>query len=190
METKRRINMCKILVLYKSKYGASKKYAKMLKEEFSCDVFEIGSYNFSGIKKYDLIVAIGGMYAGGVSVMKYIRKNIRLLEDRNIIIFAVGASPFHEKEFEAVKEHNLKNLPFEIPMFYGRGAYDETVMDFKDRTLCRMLKKSLSKKDPNTLEPWMKAFFEADGGSYDWTERSYLEPLIGYVKKYADSIKK
>lgn len=29
-----------LLILYRSKYGATKKYAAMLKEELACDVFE------------------------------------------------------------------------------------------------------------------------------------------------------
>ena len=33
--------MSRILVLYRSKYGSTKKYADMLTEELACDVFEI-----------------------------------------------------------------------------------------------------------------------------------------------------
>ena len=33
--------MNKILILYKSKYGATKKYAYMLKKEIACDVFDV-----------------------------------------------------------------------------------------------------------------------------------------------------
>lgn len=177
--------MNKILVLYKSKYGSTKKYVDMMKEEISCDAFEIEHYKFSDVNKYDLIVIAGGIYASGVAGMRYLRKNIQSLTNKNIVIFAVGASPFDKKAFEAVRQQNLKNIPFEIPMFYGRGAYNETVMDFKDKTLCRLLKKSLSKKDPATFEPWMEAFFEADGKSCDWTDKAYLEPLLEYIKKYA-----
>lgn len=174
--------MNKILVLYRSKYGASLRYAKMLKDAVSCDVIEISRYPFDTVGEYDLIVAVGGIYASGISCMKQIRKHIQALSDRKLVIFAVGASPFYEKAFEEVREHNLKGLPPDIPMFYGRGTYDESRMDFKDRTLCRMLKKSLSKKDPSAFEPWMKALFEADGKGSDWIDEKYLEPLVEYIK--------
>lgn len=36
--------MNKTAVLYKSKYGATKKYAAMLKEELSCDIYEATDY--------------------------------------------------------------------------------------------------------------------------------------------------
>lgn len=172
----------KILVLYKSKYGATARYAAMIKEALPCDVFEIEKYNFADAGQYEIIVAAGGVYASGVSCMKYIRRNLQTLADSKIAIFAVGASPFNEKAFQALREYNLKNVPFEIPMFYGRGAYDEERYGFIDRTLCRLLRKSLRKKDPAALEPWMEAFFEADGKSCDWTDRSYLEPLLKYIE--------
>lgn len=175
--------MKKILVLYKSKYGSTKKYVDMLKEEVSCNVSEISSYSFSEEDQYDLIILAGGIYASGISVMKYVRKNQHYFINKDVILLAVGASPYDEKAMNDLKAFNMKNISFHIPMFYGRGAYDESVMNFKDRTLCRLLKKSLSKKDPATFEPWMKALFEADGKSNDWTDKKYLEPLLEYIKR-------
>lgn len=175
--------MNNILLLYRSKYGATAKYAAMLEQTVPCDIFELDKYDISKASAYDLIIFAGGIYASGVSCMKYLRRNIRILTGKNIAVFAVGASPFEKDAFAAVKEHNLKNLPSGIPMFYGRGIYDESIMTLKDRTLCKMLKKSLSKRDPSTFEPWMKALFEADGKSNDWTDKKYLEPLLKYIRE-------
>ena len=49
--------MNRILVLYRSKYGASLRYAEMLKDAVSCDVIEISRYPFDTVGRYDLIVA-------------------------------------------------------------------------------------------------------------------------------------
>ena len=75
------------------------------------------------------------------------------------------------------KKEDLKN----IPTFYGRGAWDEENMTFKDRTLCKMLQKAIAKKDPNTYEPWMKALMSAVGEKCDWTDKEYLKPLLEYI---------
>lgn len=69
----------------------------------------------------------------------------------------------------------------DLPLFYGRGAWDEEAMTFKDRALCRLLQKSVAKKDPATYEPWMKALMCAVGQKCDWTDRKYLDPLIAYL---------
>lgn len=175
--------MNKILVLYKSKYGATREYVEMLKNEIACDVYEIDKYKLQDINQYELIIFAGGIYASGISVMKYIKRNIKKLKDINLIIFAVGASPYDKKAFQDVIEHNLKDISLNIPVFYGRGSYDEDIMNFKDRTLCQLLKKSLSKKDPSTFEPWMKALFEADGKSSNWINKTYLKPVLEYVKR-------
>ena len=175
--------MSNILILYKSKYGSTKKYVDMLEKEITCDIFKINDFHFEDIKKYDFILFAGGIYAGGISIMKYIQKNNNLLVNKKTAIFAVGASPYDEKAFETTKTQNLKNIPFEIPMFYGRGAYDESVMNFVDKSLCKLLKKSLSKKDPSTFEPWMEALFQADDKNSDWVDKSYLESLIKYIHK-------
>lgn len=72
---------------------------------------------------------------------------------------------------------DLKN----IPLFYGRGAWNESKMKFIDRTLCRILQKSVAKKDPSTYEPWMKALMCAKGQNCDWTDKKYLVPLLEYL---------
>ena len=59
----------------------------------------------------------------------------------------MGASPFDQKAFDQVKTQNMRGLPEGIPVFYARGAYDEKRMSLKDRTLCRMLKKTLTGKE-------------------------------------------
>lgn len=174
--------MNKILVLYKSKYGAALHYANLMKESIPCDIFEIDQYKFDTLRQYRCIIATGGVYAGHVSCMKSIRKHLSALTGQSLILFAVGASPYDEENLEAIRKQNLKHLPFEVPLFYGRGIYDERIMNFKDRTLCRLLKKSLEKKDPKTFEPWMEALWEAAGKSCDWTDPSYLDPLFKYVE--------
>ena len=67
-------------------------------------------------------------------------------------------------------------------MFYGRGAWDEEKMTFKDKTLCKMLQKVVAKQDPKTYEPWQKALMSAVGQKCDWTEKKYLQPLLEWIE--------
>ena len=70
-----------------------------------------------------------------------------------------------------------------MPLVYCRGAWDEDAMSFKDRTLCKILQKSVAKKDPATYEIWEKALMCAAGQKCDWTDRKYLEPVLEYLQK-------
>ena len=56
-------------------------------------------------------------------------------------------------------------------------------MTLPDRTMCRMLQKTVAKKDPSEYEPWMSALMCAAGETCDWTDRKYLEPLLLYLRQ-------
>lgn len=171
------------LVIYKSKYGSTKKYADMLKAELSCDVVESRDFDKSVLKNYDCIILAGGIYAGGIAGINMLQKNYSGMENKKVAVFCVGASPFDEKAILQVKEHNLKGNLESVPLFYGRGAWDESRMSFKDRTLCKMLQKMVAKQTPDSCEPWMRALLSATGKTCDWTDRKYLAPLIEYARK-------
>lgn len=150
-------NMGKGIILYQSKYGSTKKYAQWLEEATGFEVMEVKKAKADTINDYDTVVLCGAVYASGIAGVSYLRKNKNMLAGKRTAVFCVGASPYDEKALGEIKEHNLKEDLKEIPMFYGRGAWDEEGMTFTDRTMCRMLQKAVGKKDPSTYEPWMKA---------------------------------
>ena len=129
----------------------------------------------------DTVILCGGIYASGIAGISFLRKNKNALAGKKTAVFCVGASPYDEKALEEIKAHNLKEDLKDIPLFYGRGAWDEEEMKFVDRTMCRMLQKSVAKKDPSTYEPWMTALMCAVGQKCDWTDRKYLEELLRYI---------
>ena len=170
------------VILYKSKYGAAKKYAELLGAELSCSLLENSGLHAEQVGEYDNIVLCGGIYASGVAGISFLKKNYDALKEKNIVVFAVGASPYDEKIILELKQRNLAGELSGIPLFYGRGAWDEEGMSWMDRTLCGMLKKSVKKKDPNLYEPWEKALVEAFGKKCDWVDIKYLKPAIEYLQ--------
>lgn len=169
------------IILYESKYGATETYVQWLTEETGFASVRTSKAVCSKITKYDRILLCGGVYASGIAGLSFLRKNEKVIRNKKVAVFCVGASPLHEKALEELKAHNLKGGLKDIPLFYGRGAWDEERMSFKDRTLCKMLKKAVAKKDPATYEPWMEALLCAQGQKCDWTDRKYLNPLIAYI---------
>lgn len=172
--------MQKGLILYQSKYGATKKYADWLVEKTNFDCIETAKAK--DLTQYDTVILCGGIYASGIAGLAFFRKNIAQLAHKKAAILCVGASPYDEKALNEVKTHNLKKDLQNIPLFYGRGAWDEKSMTVKDRMLCKMLQKALAKRDPATYEPWMGALMGAVGKKCDWTDPKYLKPLLDYIK--------
>ena len=117
--------MSETIVLYSSRYGAARQYAHMMAEELgrgARDVKDVKSAASRDIMNADRIILCGGIYAGGLSGVSWMRKNNAALADKKVVLFAVGASPWDEKAVSQLRERNLKGLPGNVVLFYGRGA--------------------------------------------------------------------
>ena len=174
--------MSKGIILYQSKYGATKKYVDWLVEETGFDFIETKKAKVNDLKEYEVIILGGGVYASGIAGLSFLKKNIASLENKKIAVFAVGASPYDEKAINQIKDLHFKDVLKGIELFYCRGAWDEEKMKFMDRTLCKMLQKAVAKQDPENYEPWQQALMCSVGQKCDWTDKKYLEPLVEFVK--------
>ena len=171
------------VILYQSKYGATKKYASWLSEETGFSIVETKKAKIEDIEKFDTIVLGGGIYASGIAGVSFLKKNIEVLKNKRIIVFCVGASPYDEKDFLEVVHHNMKDKLCSIPCFYCRGAWNMDEMSIIDRNLCKMLRKAVAKKKTEELENWEKALAAAGDGSCDWTDREYIKPILRMLEQ-------
>lgn len=174
--------MDNVVILYKSKYGATKKYAEWLSQKLNCDLLSLDKVEIQQLQKYKTVILGGGIYASGISGISFLKKQYDKLSGKNLVVFAVGASPYDEKAMAALREHNFKGELKNIPCFYCRGAWNENIMSWRDKILCKMLKKAVSKKDPKTYEPWESALMEAIDSNCDWTDKENLKDIINYVR--------
>ena len=175
--------MSRGIILYQSKYGATKKYADWLVEETGYDCIETKDAKVANLQNYDVVILGGGVYASGIAGLQFIKKNIGRLGNKKIVVFAVGASPYDEKAIMQIRKMHFKDELRNIPLFYCRGAWDEEKMKFTDRTLCKMLQKVVAKQNPDEYEPWQKALMCAAGQKCDWADKAYLEALLKYIEK-------
>lgn len=174
--------MKKILILYKSKYGASKQYGELLKKELDSTVMNIKDYHPGDEKSYDVIIFVSGIYAGNITIVKEVKKYFANFKDKKKIIFAVGLSKKDPALLEEIERQNLSGDLNNIDLFYGRGNYDESKLSFVDRTLCKTMKKVLKNKDRDSLELTMKALLEIEGQKVNYVDNHYLIPLLELIK--------
>ncbi len=175
--------MSKGIIIYQSKYGATKKYAMWLREATGYDCVETKKADINKVKEYEVIILGGGIYASGIAGMSFLKKNINRLTGKKVAVFCVGASPYDEKAYAESRARNFRDELEEVPCFYCRGAWDEEAMSFGDRTLCRMLQKAVAKQDPATYEPWQKALMCAVGQKCDWTDKANIEPILAWINE-------
>ncbi|MGV2687121.1 flavodoxin, partial [Clostridium perfringens] len=110
--------MSKVAVIYKSKFGATKKYAEWLSEDIEADPYSQDKCKIEILDDYDTIIYGGGIYGSRIAGLSLIKKNYNKLKNKNIIVFMVGASPYDEKAYIQLKEHNFSDELKNIKLFY------------------------------------------------------------------------
>ena len=114
-----------IIVLYKSAYGFTKKYAEWIAEDLNCDYIDINSFDFN--KNYRTIIFGGGLYAGKINGIKKLVKNFNKIKNKNIIVFTVGVADVSDAEnVKNIISSAKKQIPGEmfskIKLFHFRGG--------------------------------------------------------------------
>lgn len=170
----------KAIVVYKSKYGYTKKYAEWLAEGLGCDIME--NAVLTDIAGYDTIIFGGGIYAGRINGARLITKNLGKLAGKKLVLFAVGSSVGRPEELETFWEKALENnVREQVPHFYLRGGFDYGRLGGADRIMMNMLKKMLLKKDALTEDD--KGLLAAYDTPVDFTDRENLNGLLQIFPK-------
>ena len=172
------------IILYKSKYGSTKKYAEWLAEETGFAMAETDKASIRDVSQYDTVILGGGVYASSIAGLSFLKKHWKSLSGKKVLVFVCGASPYEKEAFDTVVAFNMKGELSGVPCFYGRGAFDMTSMTFKDRTLCKLLRKALAKKDPKDYEIWEQALMETpESERGDWTDKTYIQPVLETLRR-------
>lgn len=174
-----------IAVVYKSKSGFTEKYARWLSQNLDAPLLDGGKMSSADLADYDTIIYGGGLYAGGLNGLSLIKKFLPQLGGKNIIIFAVGASPVREEVEQAVEKHNIGGeLKDRAKFFMLRGGFDLNKCTFVDKILMSILKARLkSLKNPTPDEAGMLAAYNHP---VDFCAEKNIQPILEYVRSLED----
>lgn len=170
------------VVIYKSRYGSTKKYAQWISETLNADIFESSKIKSSGLEKYKTIIYGGGLYASGIAGFSLIRKTFNKLKGKNIILFTVGlANPDNKEQFTPILNKNLsEEMKSKIKVFHFRGAIDYKKLNFIHKSMMAMLKKSLDRIAEDKRDEETKMMLETYGQVVDFTDKTLIAPLINF----------
>ncbi|CCQ94571.1 conserved hypothetical protein [[Clostridium] ultunense Esp] len=176
--------MDKIAVVYKSRYGSTKKYAQWIAEDAKADLYECSQMDINKLMEYDTIIYGGGLYASRIAGVSIITKNYNILKDKRIIVFTVGLAGTENKEiFTPIIEKNFpsEELRESIKFFHLRGGIDYKKLGIVHKSMMAMLKTMLSKKNANELSNEDKELLATYGGKVDFIDRTTIKPLITFL---------
>ena len=171
------------IVLYKSAYGFTKKYAEWIAEKLQCDCVEIITYDFN--KDYKTIIFGGGLYAGKINGIKTLIKNYDKIKDKELIVFTVGVADVNDAEnVKNIVSSARKQIPeemfFKIKLFHFRGGMDYGKMSFIHQCMMWFMKTMLSKKPENERSDSDSAVIDSYDGKFDFSDKNMIDDLVRY----------
>lgn len=178
--------MSDIAVIYKSHYGFTEAYARWIAEDLSADLLEAGMVRGRDLETYSAIVYGGGLYAGGVSGISLLTKNLDRLKGKALYLFTVGAADVSDPENTASIRRSLaKSLPPELMertrIFHLRGGLRYSGMSLVHKTMLTMLRSKVLKTPESQLRSEDRMFLETYGKDISFLDRASIAPLVERV---------
>jgi len=179
--------MEKVIVIYKSRYGFTKKYAHWIAQELGAELMEAGNIKASELQNYDVIIYGGGLYAGGVNGFSLITKSFQSIADKSLYLFTVGAADVSDgKNINSIRSSLSKVLTPEmeskINIFHFRGGIDYPKLSFIHRTMMSTMVKTIKKKPEPELSNEEKIMLATYGQVVDFTDKSAIDGMIAAIK--------
>lgn len=171
------------VVVYKTKYGSTGKYAEWIGEELGCRVVNAKDIKSDELLKYDTIIYGGGLYAEVINGVSLITKSFDKLSGKKIIVYTTGITPPEYREYydKLVIEKNFKSgMLDKIKIYNFPGKMVTNELSAVHKTALKTLKKIMSAKtNPTEME---KLLIDLCDVNDDLTDRNAIKELIEYAK--------
>lgn len=171
--------MKSIAVIYKSKYGTTKRYAEWIAQELNATLMEGSQVKPSQLQSYDVVIYGGGLYASGILGLKLVTEN----PCKRLIVFTVGLARPEITDYSSILK---KNFPPELlektKMFHLRGGIDYQKLNLIHKGMMAMMKKMVTQSAGKEASGDEQAFLETYGRKVDFTDKKTIEPILAFVR--------
>lgn len=172
----------KTILIYKSSTGFTKKYAEMIAEEIKCTLMDYKKATAEMLSEYSIVVFGSRAHAGMIDSYKKAKEMFQKSEASKFVLFVTGATP--NDSTDVIEEFWKQNLTADelstIPHFYMQSGLCYEKMSFGDKLMMKVAAIMIkNKKDKNAND---KGFEQAIASSYDISSKTYIEPLVSFLK--------
>ena len=138
----------KVIVVYKSSTGFTKRYAQMIAARIKCAAVAYRSVTAKQLAEYDLVIFGSRAHAGRIDGYKKIREMYRKKKIRRLVLFVTGATPNAAKEIitEFWRQNLTQNEIRKIPHFYMQAGLCYEKMSLTDRLMMKVAAVMMKKK--------------------------------------------
>lgn len=175
-----------VLVVYKSISGFTARYAKWIAEELKTEAVPVNEFNARVISESTVVIYGGSLHAIGMNGLRRFCARMRKATCREIVLFAVGASPHKDGiEAEILKENALPPLTSANKLFYLRGGFDYAKLDLWNKFLMTLLKIKMSGKKEADRTGDERGMLASYAKPLDATRKENIAAIVAYVRGIA-----
>jgi len=173
----------KSVVVYSSITGFTRKYAEWIADDLSCNILRVEDATLERLLEYDTIVYGGSLHAAGIAGIRIIKTNLSKLTNKNLVIFATGASPYKEKVLDEIIEKNFTpEEEKQVKVFYLRGGFNYSKLNFTNKVLMFLFKWSLLMKPGNKRTPDEIGMLASYAHPVDFTKKENIEDILDHIR--------
>ena len=172
------------IIVYGSQYGTAQQYAEDLARKTNID---LKSYEkVTDINRYDTVIYVGGLYAGGVLGMKKTLAKMLQCQRKKVIIVTVGlADPMNTENTDNIRNGMKRQLSKELyenaHIFHLRGGIDYSRLSFKHKTMMGLLYKKAVRLPEEKKTAEVKAMIETYNKKVDFVDFDSLAPIVNDI---------
>ena len=170
----------KQIVIYKSRTGFTKKYAKWLAQSLNCECIPQEDVGGERLSDYDVIIFGSSFRAGNVEELKWYKETILPFEKTNVLFVTGAMPPSSADAVKSIEQQLGKGEDREVKVFYLQSGLNYEAMNLGDKLMMKVFCKMMKSRKAHSEEE--KALFEQMQKSFDVCEKANLEPMLNYIQ--------
>jgi len=183
--------MNKVLVMYYSENGTTKRYAEWIAEGLNGDLYDIKNIRPNTLSGYDVIVLgspiLAGVPKGSIKGLNIFTKNQNLVKDKKIVYYACGIEDMSDETVtNGITGYVKKAVPEEIfqkiKIFFLRGGFNHYKLSPLYRLAFWFAKKKIEKKPIEKITADEKFVLDCYGKNLDFTNKESIKPILEYCR--------
>ena len=175
------------IIIYGSKYGTAKEYACELSKRVNIDI--VSYERVKDINKYETIIYIGALYAGGVLGMAKTLNKISDIKNKNIILITVGLSdPLNSENInnirKSIKRQVSNDLCNNLIIYHLRGGINYSMLSLKHKTMMKLLYEKANRIPVEKRNSETEAMISTYNKKVSFVDYFGLNDIINEINKY------
>ncbi len=172
-----------VLVVYRSKYGSTKRYAEWIAKGCDADLFDLSEFDPSRLAGYGTVLFGSSVRAGRIKHIGFVKKNWEVLKKKKFVIFTATGAPSDDpgqmKVFESSLPAEIRKKTKYFPL---HGAFDFNKLTGGDRFMMAFPEMIIFLKWWFKRDEKSKKDLEDLKKPQDWTSEKAIVPIVEFVK--------